>query len=229
MTRTAALRRILRWLWEYHASPRLDHVLRRYPGLRPRNVTATASELDRIFTAAPPHLRLWLLFCSDLAIRSGTAQRLAPEHYDQQQRTLTFVTKLGEKLTLPVTADVAELIDQCDPTNPVSFVRQLWLEAKPHGHPVNPHGTNGNTLNASFRALKLRLGITRKLTPHDLRRTAAVAMLRHTQDIRDVQALLGHRSLQSTVWYLDHDLRPVSRASLETIKKPILVRKEPAA
>jgi site-specific recombinase XerC len=45
-------------------------------------------------------------------------------------------------------------------------------------------------------------------------------MLELTRDIRDVQALLGHRSLQSTIWYLDHDLRPINRDNLEALKHP---------
>jgi site-specific recombinase XerC len=56
--------------------------------------------------------------------------------------------------------------------------------------------------------------------PHDLRRTTAVAMLRATHDLRDVQAILGHKNLTSTMWYLDHELRPVKRSTLELIKRP---------
>jgi site-specific recombinase XerC len=77
-----------------------------------------------------------------------------------------------------------------------------------------------STLSAKFHKLKDQVGITRKLTPHDLRRTTAVAMLEQSGDIRDVQALLGHRSLESTIWYLDHDLRQVKRSTLEIIKRP---------
>ena len=40
-----------------------------------------------------------------------------------------------------------------------------------------------------------------------------------TGDLRAVQALLGHRTLIATIWYLDHDLKPVSRANLELIKR----------
>ena len=43
-------------------------------------------------------------------------------------------------------------------------------------------------------------------------------MLEATGDLRDVQALLGHRSLASTIWYLDHDFSPINRATLELIK-----------
>jgi integrase len=215
--RSAALRRILRWLWEYHGAPKLDDHVRRYPGLRPRNVTASEAERESIFAAAPDHLLLWLLLCSDLAIRSGTAARLAPEHYDPMRNTLTFTTKCGEKLTLPVTAEIEALIGQCDLSSDLPFARQLWIRRKPKGLRHRDHNSQ-DTLNYAFRKLKVSLGITRKLTPHDFRRTTAVAMLRHTHDVRDVQALLGHRSLQSTIWYLDHDLRPVKRATLELIK-----------
>jgi integrase len=217
-------------LWEYHGAPRLDHIVHRYPGLRPRNVTATDDERERIFAAAPPYLRLWLLLCSDLAIRSGTAARLAPEHYNPVRRCLSFTTKYGEKLTLPVTEEISELLAQCEPASTVSFVRQLWRREKPHGS-FNPYAKTADQLNANFRLLRARLGITRKLTPHDLRRTTAVGMLRLTGDVRDVQALLGHRSLQSTIWYLDHDLRPVSPEALETLKRPFIVhrRKEQPA
>jgi integrase len=58
----------------------------------------------------------------------------------------------------------------------------------------------------------------KRITFHDLRRTAAVRMYEQPGDLRTVQALLGHRNLQSTLWYLDHDFRPVSRETLELIK-----------
>lgn len=78
-------------------------------------------------------------------------------------------------------------------------------------------------LGQAWRSLCKRVGITRHIVPHDLRRTAAVAIYHHTGDIRDAQALLGHKALASTLWYLDHDVRPISRDMLETIKRPYLV------
>lgn len=107
----------------------------------------------------------------------------------------------------------------------VPFVRQLWRRANP-GH-VREFGEESQ-LRRQLCAIRQSLGITRRVTPHDLRRTAAVNMLEATGDLRDVQALLGHRSLQSTLWYLDHDLRPVKRSTLEMIKRPAW-RKEQTA
>jgi len=217
-----ALRRILRFLWEHHGTPRLDYYVRRPPAPRPRNITVPQHERDTIIAAAAPYLRLWLLLCSDLAIRSGTACRLGPEHYDRQRRTLTFTTKMGEKLTLPTTAEIETLLDDCDMRNPEPFVRQLWHRERPmrnRKHSTRPASTR-NTLEVHFAKLRKSLGITRRIVPHDFRRTAAVAIYRHTGDLRDAQALLGHRSLPATLHYLDHDLRPVKRSTLEIIKRP---------
>jgi len=187
---------------------------------RPRNVTVTDDERAALLAAAPAHLRLWLLLCSDMAIRSGTAIRIGPQHWNRQRGTLSFTTKCEERLTLPVTTEIETLIDQCDPNDPLPFVCQLWREhsrtIKRGGHPST---FRTNTLREQFTQLRNSLGL-RRVTLHDHRRTTAVAMLRHTHDVREVQALLGHKNLQSTFWYLDHDLRPIRRDTLELIKRP---------
>ena len=219
--RACALRRILRWLWEYHGAPKLDAEVRLYHGIRPRSVTVEREEVDALLAAAPPHMRLWILLCSDLAIRSGTAARLGASDYMPAERLLRFPTKRGSHLTLPVTAEIEALLSQCDMHSPVSFVRQLWrLHFSGHGHPPDLNLRTACRLRQVFRDLCLQVGITRRIVPHDLRRTTAVSLYTHTTDVRDVQALLGHRSLQSTIWYLDHDLRPVKRSDLEIIKRP---------
>jgi integrase len=184
-----------------------------------------------LLTAAPDHMRLWILLCSDLAIRSGTAARIAPQHYNHQRGTLQFTTKLGEKLTLPVTEEIAVMLDACDPNDPTPFVRQIHrntLSDQKRGHELTTKTTYPHTLGTAFIRMRRRLGITRKLTPHDFRRTTAVKLYEATGDARDVQALLGHRTLASTIWYLDHDLRPVNRSLLELIKLPP-ARKEQSA
>jgi integrase len=201
----------------------MEGLINKHPGLRPRNVTATEEEKALLLTAAPPHMRLWILLCSDLAIRSGTSSRIAPQHYDPRRRTIQFTTKLGEKLTLPVTKEIGDLFDSCNLGNPQPFVRQLHHALHPEWTPqYNLDSKSGyaHTLGVAFIRLRRSLGITRKLTPHDFRRTTAVKLYEATGDARDVQSLLGHRTLASTIWYLDHDLRPVSRANLELIKNP---------
>jgi integrase len=189
-------------------------------------VTVDRDDFERLLNALPPHAKLWLLLCSDLALRSGTAANVGPGQYQPQNRTLEITTKYKARLTLPVTEEIRALIEQCDMDNPQPFIRQLWQAAprsKAGRRPYKASLTNPTKNTAIARTVrdKMReLGITKWWTPHDLRRTTACAMYDQTHDLRDVQALLGHRNLASTIWYLDHRLRQVKRSNLELIKRP---------
>lgn len=171
--------------------------------------------------AASPQLRCWLLLCSDAAIRSGTAALLGPEHYDAQRRVLTFRTKYANAQTVPVTAELASILDTCKDTR-LPFVAQLPRQAhyrSKTGEPLPALGRQRpQTLQSSFRRLKKKLGITRKLTPHDLRRTTVRKVYDATHDLRVAQALLGHSELRSTLWYLQGQEAHVEVSTLELAK-----------
>lgn len=216
------LRILLRSLWANYGAQKLDEDVKRFPTVRPRNVTVERTDIDRLMMAAPKHLRLWLLLCSDLAIRSGTAARIGFQNYNAETGELAFTTKYQERVTLPVTAEIRAMIEECDPTDRRSFVRQLWKDKR-----LKPDTSNENialALGAASRRLRERLGMNR-FYQHDLRRTTAIALYRQTKDIRDVQQLLGHSNLQSTVWYLTGMMQPVKRSNLELIKRPAWARK----
>lgn len=221
---------MLRWLWEEHGAPKLDSYVPKLTGMRPRNVTADRETIDRILAAARPDMRLWLLLCSDLGIRSGTALKIAPENYNPHAGTLSFTTKKAAALTLPVTKAVAELIEECDLDNPLPFVTQLRLRIVGNmGRPRKNATVNSHNMRNEYTALRRSLGITKRITPHDLRRTTAVRIYKRTRDLHIVQSFLGHRNMQATIWYLDHDLQPIDRSILEDAKKPFIAwRKESA-
>lgn len=207
--RAGATRTIFRRLWEDHGAPKLHHLVIKCNPPKPRNVTATDKERAMLIAGAPPHLRLWLLLCSDLAIRSGTATLLGPENYDQDSKTLSFRTKYQHTQRFQVTAEIAGIVANLDGNKP--WVAQL-----------RPQGTaTYHQMANDFTALKKRLGIKRKLTPHDLRRTTARKVYALTSDLRDVQSLLGHSELQTTMWYLQDDLQVVKLSTLERAKLPL--------
>jgi integrase len=204
------LRRLLRWLAEEHgASPRLASQLPKVESPDPRNNIVTDAERSAIMAAAKPHLKCWLLMCSDLAIRSGTAAVMAPQNYDPVAKTLTFQTKKGRNMCLPVTGELDALLRplaMADSATP--FVCLL--------HPLGRIATV--SLRLGLRKLRAEVGIVRRFTPHDLRRTTAVKVYTNTRDLRAVQAILGHRTLTSTLHYLDHRNTPVSIGNLELAK-----------
>jgi integrase len=148
--------------------------------------------------------------CSDLAIRAGTAARLSPQNYNRERGELTFRTKFENAQTLPVTDALRVLLDS---------TLAAGDTARPFVHLLHPHGRVGYTgLLKAFHQRCEQAGITRRITPHDLRRTTAVQTYEITGDLRVVQALLGHRSLETTFHYLDHRNTPVPRRTLEMAK-----------
>lgn len=81
-------------------------------------------------------------------------------------------------------------------------------------------GIRGKVLQASTAALMLRTfrrmyNLPETLTPHALRHTCASHLMNASNDLRGIQALLGHESLSSTQIYTTLDTQKL----LETYKK----------
>jgi integrase len=160
-------------------------------------------------------VRCWLLLCSDLAIRSGTAARLSPDNYDRERKVLTFTTKYGAAQTLPVTHELSLLLDQAIISGR-PFVAQLPRRQVSATRAQTTMGTRA--LYGQFHKILKRCKITRAIRPHDLRRTTVRRVYRESRDLLLAQALLGHSSLNSTLWYLQGEIVPVGLQTLEAAK-----------
>ncbi len=203
-----ALRRVLR---EIERPDLVQHIERLADPL-PREVTATDDERQALIANAKPSLRLLLLLCSDCALRVGTALKLAPQHYDPETRTISTRSKHDTVVNMPVTGEIADLIQGITRITDTALPFCSYL-----------HGGTGRTYRVDhayrqFKQLKAQLGITRRLTFHDLRRTTAHRAYELTGDIRVVQQLLGHRSPSTTLHYLHVKLHPLQPELLEALK-----------
>ena len=70
------------------------------------------------------------------------------------------------------------------------------------------------TINYLVKKTLKKSGLTKKVSPHTLRHSMATHLLQNQADIRYIQAMLGHASINSTQVYtrLDlHDLKAVHR------------------
>ena len=208
-------------LWQFEGAPKLDELITRYPPIRPRNVTAERNEIEALLDNAKPNLRLWLLLCSDLGIRSGTSNKISGKDYDREHGMLRFITKGNVHQTLPVTNEIKTILEPLDHHSSVPYVWQLRHKEHPKKETATKYSVE--QLRTEMKKLRLSLGITKRFTPHDLRRTTAVALYKETKNIMAVKALLGHKDLKTTFWYLDHDMEEVDLSILERLKKPFII------
>jgi integrase/recombinase XerC len=194
-----ALRRILTAL-RVAGAPDLTAHVTRVPAPTPRQTTVDTNDRELLLSTAPPYLRLFLLLISHLALRTGTAIRVAPLHFNPDAGELAIATKRGVHIRLPVTEPIRELFylaaRHVRPDCPTPFVSLL------RGHSIQ----RGRILQL-FHAHAEAHGLAH-IRPHDLRRTQARAVHQLTGDLRVVQTLLGHANLNHTARYLGAPLTP---------------------
>lgn len=115
-----------------------------------------------------------------------------------------------------MTRELRALLDTCEGVG--KFVEML-----PRGTPrlrgrYRRATVSETALRKSFRKLLRDCGIERHIRPHDLRRTTARHVYKQSNDLRVVQALLGHADLNSTLWYLQDQHVTVPVTMLELAK-----------
>ncbi len=200
---TQALRRFLRHL-RTHGGPDLVDELPRLRKPTARETIAQPDELQRLINHAQPWFRLHLLLCSQLGLRISESLSLTRASWNQEAHTLTFTGKGRRARTMPTLPEIDQLLALAPTEHPAHQI----LAALKGVETLTTH-----QLRAAWKKLKLRARVNPNLNPHDLRRTAATQLYRHTKDIRAVQQLLGHHSLQATTTYL----APLDPGELEAL------------
>ena len=110
----------------------------------------------------------------------------------------------------------------------LACLEQYWRAARPAGSYFFPsrNGAKPMTREAANRALSgvlLRCGLNKHVTLHSLRHAFATHLLEAGTDVRLIQRMLGHRSIQTTARYTQVTAMHTSR-----LCSPLdLVEKEP--
>jgi len=165
-------------------------------------------------------------------LRIGEVVRLRGENVDDRGMMLTVVRKGNLQHTIAITEGMLEIIDRYPETG--------WWFPSPYKNRMFPDGSGHILMESASDAVHnamRRAGITDpNLTGHSLRHYYATTLLRMGADIRVVQELLGHASLNTTQLYTLVDegdmtkavalmpaIAPRAQSGRSTARKPALV------
>ena len=170
----------------------------------------SAEEVEAILEASPsPKYRAAFMLCYGSGLRTDEVVHLEPRHVDSQRMVIRVERGKGKK-------DRQVLL--CKPL--LEELRACWkryrsvqylLEGKRPGQPIA-----ATSIQRAFRAACLTAGITKPVTPRSLRHAFATHLVERGTNLRVVQALLGHQSLNTTAVYTH-----LAKTWLAEVKSPL--------
>jgi integrase/recombinase XerD len=148
-------------------------------------------------------------------IRRNEARDLDLSDVNHEERELTVREgKGGKSRRLPITRSAyAKLMDYLERGRPSlakrheDSSRALFLSEQ--GKRISETG-----VLSILRRLRAKAGVKKNVKPHTLLRTFATHLLQAGTDLRTIQVLLGHKSLNTTAIYLRVDARDLRREVL---------------
>ena len=90
----------------------------------------------------------------------------------------------------------------------LEILRRYWIAKKPKSRIWMFPGRGGNaplartSVAKMIQSVRIKAGISKRVTTHTMRHTYATHMLEAGEDIRKIQLLLGHRNIGTTSIYL---------------------------
>lgn len=161
--------------------------------------------------------RTILTTCYAAGLRLSEAISLKPTHIDSQRMVIRVEQGKGQKDRYVMLSP--RLLD---------ILRDWWRSERPTdwlfpGDVAGTHISKEAVQQACPTARRLAR-ITKPVTPHSLRHAFAVHLLENGTDLRRIQLLLGHRSLETTARYLR---LAVSKVCSTTSPLDLLPRPEP--
>jgi site-specific recombinase XerD len=186
---------------------------------RPKRLPDVLSteEVEAILAAAPSlKYRAAFMLAYGSGLRTDEVVHLEPRHVDAQRMVLRVEHGKGNK-------DRQVLLSP----HLLTTLRQCWklyrperylLEGKRRGQPIN-----ATSIQRAFREARIKAGVLKHVTPRSLRHAFATHLVEAGTNLRVVQALLGHQSLNTTAIYTH-----LAKSWLNDVKSPLDRLKEQA-
>jgi integrase/recombinase XerD len=155
----------------------------------------SAEEVVAILDAAPsPKYRAAFMLCYGSGLRTDEVVHLEPRHVDSQRMLIRVEQGKGKKDRQVMLCDrLLEELRACwKRYRPVRFL----IEGKRPGQPIA-----ATSIQRAFRTACRKTGIGKPVTPRSLRHAFATHLVERGTNLRVVQTLLGHQSLNTTAVY----------------------------
>ena len=176
--------------------PWVDHDLV-YPMRKRRLPTVLSVEEVARFFAAIPNLRhrVMLMIAYGAGLRVQEVTQLQVADIDSRRGLIRVRHGKGDKERYVMLG--ARVLD---------MLRTYWRQARPQtwlfpGQP-STGPIQGRALQIACAKARRASGLAQKITPHTLRHSFATHLLEDGADLRSIQVLLGHASMQTTSIYL---------------------------
>jgi integrase/recombinase XerD len=179
----------------------------------------SSEEVAAILDAAPsPKYRTAFMLCYGAGLRTNEVVHLLPRHIDSQRMLIRVEQGKGKKdrtvmLSQSLLAELRTCWRRYAPKN-------YLLEGKRPGQPID-----ATSVQRAFRLARERAGVSKRVTPRSLRHAFATHLVERGTNLRVVQSLLGHQSLNTTAVYthlakgwLAEVQSPLDRLKLENTK-----------
>lgn len=167
----------------------------------------TRQEVKELILATKPGRdRLIVEFLYSSGARVSELTKLKIEEVNFKERTAKVVGGKGNKDRLIILSE--KWVKKAKKTIEKRKIKSMWVFAKKNGKPLST-----DTIQRIVSQAAKDAGITKKVTPHKLRHSYATHLLEGGENIRKIQELLGHQSLNTTQIY--------THISTEQLKKVI--------
>ena len=135
-------------------------------------------------------------------IRRSEAAAITLGDLDLDKRLLLIRGRGNKERVAPLADEAVDALREYLAHRVPTESRWLFVSAR-GGHPIH-HRTIARMIRSVIRKAELQ---GRGISPHRFRHTFATQLIRRGVDVRTVQELLGHSSLQTTAKYLHSDMR----------------------
>jgi len=170
----------------------------------------SSQEVVAILDAAPsPKYRAAFMLCYGAGLRTDEVVHLLPRHIDSERMLIRIEQGKGKK-------DRQVMLSQ----SMLEELRSCWrryapkrylLEGKRPGQPID-----ATSIQRAFRLAREHAGVSKRVTPRSLRHAFATHLVERGTNLRVVQALLGHQSLNTTAVYTH-----LAKSWLSEVKSPL--------